>query len=333
MEQMVRRLFSEDFFRKFGLLTVGAIFFLILVGGLVRVSGSGMGCPDWPKCFGQWVPPTHVSELPPDYRERFAAPGKPVAEFNIVHTWTEYINRLIGVFIGFFILITMVSSFQFRKTRPRITLLAVLSFILVAFQGWTGKVVVDTHLAGWMVTIHMILALVIVALVMLAVFGNEETGGIRSPEQLEKYRRMTLLALVLTLVQIVVGTQVREKVDDVLLRGAAGPWAEYAGKVFRSHAFLSFFILALVVYLHLLATRLFEHKSRLFLASLIAFTAMIFQVISGFLNWWMEFPAYARVIHILAGTLIAGAQFYIIIVLNYKRIKNPGSIADTGTTV
>src|SRR5687767_5004446 len=128
---MKSTLFSESFFNRFGLLTVGAIYFLIFVGGWVRITGSGMGCPDWPKCFDQWVPPTEVSQLPEDYQTRFAAPGKPVAVFNVYHTWTEYVNRMVGVLIGLFIGITMVSSFQFRKTEPIITLYAVLSFILV----------------------------------------------------------------------------------------------------------------------------------------------------------------------------------------------------------
>src|SRR6218665_1487363 len=119
-------------FYKLILSTLVAVYILILVGGVVRSSGSGMGCPDWPKCFGQWIPPTSVEQLPENYKEENAAhrqrknekfskylrtlgfnetadkiltdPSiKEESDFNPIKTSIEYVNRLVGVVIGFLI--------------------------------------------------------------------------------------------------------------------------------------------------------------------------------------------------------------------------------------
>ena len=84
-------------------------YLLIFIGGLVRVSGAGMGCPDWPKCFGRWIPPTSLSQLP-DYID----PEK----FNLVLAWVEYLNRLFGALVGLIILITFIPVSYTHLTLP-----------------------------------------------------------------------------------------------------------------------------------------------------------------------------------------------------------------------
>jgi len=73
---------------------------VIIAGGVVRTTQSGMGCPDWPKCFGRWIPPTNASELPPDF-EKYLRKQDIDHTFNVYHTWIEYFNRLLGALLGF----------------------------------------------------------------------------------------------------------------------------------------------------------------------------------------------------------------------------------------
>jgi cytochrome c oxidase assembly protein subunit 15 len=149
---------------KFTILTLGLLYILIAAGSIVRSTGSGMGCPDWPKCFGQWVPPTSEAELPANYHEIYAERGYQNTQFNPTKTWTEYTNRLVGVSIGLLIFLTAVSSRIFLKSDKTIFYLSLTSFFLVGFQGWLGSSVVASNLKPVVITLHMLLALVIVAL-------------------------------------------------------------------------------------------------------------------------------------------------------------------------
>ncbi len=161
-----------------------------------------MGCPDWPRCFGSFIPPTSIDQLPADYKEKYAAlrekknvkfakylsafgfkdtaekilNDKSIlqeTEFNPLKTWIEYLNRLVGVAIGFFILMLTYRSVKFRKTDPAIFRTSVIVLVLVIFQGWFGSIVVSTNLTTWTITLHMFLALLMV--VLLAYLQNRSS--------------------------------------------------------------------------------------------------------------------------------------------------------------
>src|SRR5436189_5228892 len=155
---MFQRLTS---FQRLALLTTAATYFLILVGGLVRASGAGLGCPDWPRCFGSWIPPASAEQLPPQFDP---------ALFNPTLMWTEYLNRLLGVTVGFLILGTVVSAWRHHRHDPKILWPTVAAVLLTGFEGWLGGRVVAHGLAAWIVTVHLIVALVIVQLLLCPTF-------------------------------------------------------------------------------------------------------------------------------------------------------------------
>ena len=145
-------------FRRFAIWTCIATYVLIWVGGLVRVSGAGLGCPDWPKCFGRWVPPTSVAQVPADQFDP--------ALFNVTLAWIEYGNRLIGVLIGLLILAAAILAVWKLRAYPRLVWPTVIATLLVGFQGWLGSVVVSSLLEPWIVTAHLLVALVIISLLI-----------------------------------------------------------------------------------------------------------------------------------------------------------------------
>jgi cytochrome c oxidase assembly protein subunit 15 len=196
----------KKWFTPVALLTTIATYLLIFVGALVRVSGAGLGCPDWPKCFGRWIPPTHVSQLPETIDP---------ASFNIVLAWIEYGNRLIGVAIGLLIFITYILAIVYYRRHKSILAATTAALVLVGVQGWLGGRVVATELNPLVITLHMALAVLIVSLLVYITqksyylnHNAEPAPGIHGG--LRWLLRMLWLAAA---IQIVVGADMRGAIE------------------------------------------------------------------------------------------------------------------------
>jgi cytochrome c oxidase assembly protein subunit 15 len=349
-------------FRFWSVLTVSSIYLLILVGGIVRATGSGMGCPDWPKCFGQWVPPTEASQLPPNYKqiytaqrvaknqklartlaglgfrqvagEIFAHPTQYIeTDFNATKTWIEYVNRLLGALIGIFVFVTAVVALPYWRRDQPVFWLAVAGWLLTGVQGWLGSLVVSTNLLPVMVTIHMGLALLIVALLLYAAhrarwanaeaeldqqveletLGGQDDDDVATATGL---RWLLWLALLLTFVQIIVGTQVREQIDQIA--SAAGyaqreTWVDKLGSIFESHRTLSAIVVLVNVYVGYQLWQLGVPVLRRLLAATWAILGL--EMLVGITLAYFALPALAQPVHLTLATLLFGAQFLTLLAL------------------
>lgn len=306
-------------FRRFGILTIASVFFLIFIGGLVRSTGSGMGCPDWPKCFGQWIPPSDISELPIDYKTKFAVAGKEIADFDAFKTWTEYYNRLIGVVIGLFVFLTVIFALPYLKsTNKKIFWLSFLAFILVGFQGWIGSIVVSTDLATYMITIHMLIALIIVALLIYTVSASQDFV-IYQINPLPGLKTLIWVLLIIALVQTVSGTQVREAIDEIAKRiDNRWVWTDNAGNIFLMHRSWSWFSLLISIYMMLQFKKIFLRESILYKASLALVLLMCTQALSGAVLANLGFPSQFQSIHLTLGSLTVGLIIFISILVFTK---------------
>lgn len=313
-------------FRRLGMLTICAVYFVILVGGIVRASGAGMGCPDWPTCFGQWIPPTSEAQLPANYHEIYAQRGYENTQFNPVKTWTEYTNRLVGMTIGFLIFLTAWSSRIYLKTDKPVFYLAVTAFLLVGFQGWLGSTVVASNLKPLMITIHMAVALVIVALLIYTITRSQRETFARIDLAVlpAKFKTVLLVVMVMTLLQIVMGTQVREAVDFIAHEHAYIDrqfWREDFPIIFYVHRSFSSLILFTNAWL---VWRLFQNvdkKHPLVRAGFLLFGLIVTAILAGVSLDRLGMPAIAQPIHLLMANLILGTQFFMWMALRYSTRK------------
>ncbi len=313
-------------FRRLGMLTICAVYFVILVGGIVRASGAGMGCPDWPTCFGQWIPPTSEAQLPANYHEIYAQRGYENTQFNPVKTWTEYTNRLVGMTIGFLIFLTAWSSRIYLKTDKPVFYLAVTAFLLVGFQGWLGSTVVASNLKPLMITIHMAVALIIVALLIYTITRSQRETFARIDLAVlqAKFKTVLLVVMVMTLLQIVMGTQVREAVDFIAHEHAYIDrqfWREDFPVIFYVHRSFSSLILFTNAWL---VWRLFQNvdkKHPLVRAGFLLFGLIVTAILAGVSLDRLGMPAIAQPIHLLMANLILGTQFFMWMALRYSTRK------------
>ena len=239
-------------FHKVVTLTFWATLGLVVAGGLVRATGAGLGCPDWPTCWGCWLPPTQLSDIPSQLDEA----GEPyyldkldrrqyLSKFDSTKMWIEYLNRVLGVLIGIFIIATFMVSFPLRKSKPRLFYGSLIALLMVIFQGWLGSIVVESELMPGMITLHMLLAMILLSLLIsLQAWSSPNPKGVILPG--------TRILYGLIILQVILGTQVREKVDEFTKDDQGivrGEWLDHAGLVDHLHRPLSLLVLGLSLFI------------------------------------------------------------------------------------
>ena len=180
-------------FQKLAISALISVLLLLFVGAIVRATGSGLGCPDWPTCWGKLVPPTRSEQVDLDkidiekFRKKAKRYGRDpgeitraslLAEFNPVHTWVEYINRLCAMPVGIFSLALMIASFWWKGRSRTVCLMSVSAFLLVVVNAELGRRVVLSGLKPGVITLHVGLAII-----LLCVLVYISWRGCSDPEQ------------------------------------------------------------------------------------------------------------------------------------------------------
>ncbi len=301
-------------FVRIALITIAAVYILIAVGSSVRATGAGMGCPDWPTCFGQLIPPTDVSQLPENYQEIYRDRGYADVEFNAVKTWTEFFNRLTGVTIGFLSMWTLWAAWRIRRddraTNGPVFWYALAAFVLVGFNGWLGKVVVSSNLHPAMITTHMVASLLVVASLVLAINHSLRDTLRMSLQGALATRAWLIVGMVLTIVQIALGVQVRERIDIISLSldyADRASWVAQVGPPLTIHVLGAFMIVGYNLWLGLRVLRQDDNALAQRLAkAMMAIVAI--ELMIGLSLATLGFPAVLQPLHLMLATIVFGLQ-------------------------
>ena len=320
--------FSKAFIR-FNWITLVLIYLVVVAGSFVRITGSGMGCPDWPKCFGQWIPPTQISELPENYKEIYSdkrakkiekftkflssigmdeTAGKlqndPLLlveeDFNSRKTWTEYVNRLFGFLAGNAMLLAFIwLLLKYRKRK--LVILAGLNLILMGIEAWFGSIVVASNLVPWTITIHMLLALVIIALQLyiIRLISPVYSNNLKHPKWM---LALIWVCFIITFYQMFLGTQVRESIDELAKFGfGRETWTDKLGMPFYIHRSFSWLVLILIVLVAWKNEQMQKLSSIRFL-----FIILFLELLSGVLLAYVDMPGLVQTSHLIFATILFG---------------------------
>jgi heme a synthase len=215
-------------YRRLIKIALALTFGIVVLGAFVRLSDAGLGCPDWPGCYGHITVPDEAHEIA-SAEAKF--PQQPV---ETKKGWIEMIHRYFASMLGLLIAAIAVFAWRKRSELQQPVGLPILLVLLVVFQGMLGMWTVTLRLYPAMVTAHLIGGMTTLAsltwLLMRQYRGRMASGIMR----LSELRWFALLALAVLGVQILLGGWVSTNyaalacIDFPLCHGSWAPAADYA---------------------------------------------------------------------------------------------------------
>ena len=314
------------------------VYLVIAAGATVRMTGSGMGCPDWPKCFGYFIPPIDAAQLEWKPNTKYSEGNVIInnerllvasasfttkdqfnidkwepytkhdyAVFDAKHTWIEFINRLLGALSGLAILILFGFSIKWIRKKPIIFIFSLLSLLGILFQAWLGKIVVESNLLPMKISLHMLMALLLVGFLLVVRVASKSFGLSKKPSR--KISILLYSTFVLTLVQIALGIEVRQYIDAQVVRwGYDSPqyWLAAPELSFYIHRSLS--ILVLIANAWLFVKVIKEQLEKVFIRAILWLIGG--EVALGIAMFYFDFPFATQPLHLVVATLLFGVQLY-----------------------
>lgn len=336
---------KSNLYQKVAISALVSVLFLIFVGATVRVTGAGMGCPDWPTCWGLLIPPTSVEQVDFDkipierFQKKAARMGRDPSliseetlreEFNPRHVWTEFVNRLFGLVVGFTTLATFIVSFRTKKTRPKIFWLSFTALLLVLANALMGARVVFSGLSPGVLSTHLALAMILICVLTYCVWaGTDRPYKVSFKTSTRPARLIVLLLLAATVLEGIMGAQIREMTDEMAkfhLNAPRETWIEEleTSGLYLAHRSFSWLILILSIWAFLNAR---TSQAKRPIPTQYAVLSIVFaQMALGLIMAQVHIYSWVQVLHVgLAAILLSLIYRWLLVI---PKQENPPALAD-----
>ncbi|MDP8904415.1 MAG: heme o synthase [Chloroflexota bacterium] len=285
-------------FARLSLTAALTTYALIVIGAIVRGTGSGMGCPDWPTCYGAWIP----------------ALGDTAA-------WIEWMHRSVAAVVGLLVLGLAVLALRDHRDHRSLLLGSLTAVVLTGVQAWLGKITVDTGNAGEWVTAHLAMAMVLLAVLAFLFIRSRYPARLPARGDSQRLTLVVAFAAVAVYALLLFGAQVTATGASLIFRD----WPLFNGQplpqlspdpalaALQTVHFLHRFVALIVGFVVLAAGWACWRAARgranaqpvlLLVGSAVALYAV--QIVVGALQIWTVLAAWAVALHLALGAAIWG---------------------------
>jgi len=326
-------------YQRLAAAALASVLLLIFVGAIVRVTGAGMGCPDWPTCWGLLIPPTSVDQVDFDrlpiekFQNKAERMGRDPAtitreslrrDFNPRHVWTEFINRLFSLPVGFFTLAAFIASFGQRKVRPHVFWLSFAALLLVLANAWMGARVVYSGISPGVLSTHLALAMMLICVLTYCVWAGTAHPAKLMMSGKGAHARMVLMALLVSIVvEGIMGSQIREMTDQLSKAHLDAPRDSWIGELENSATYLihrSFSWAILLITMFAYATAKRNQPDGISPSQLGVMAIVLAQMILGLVMAQVHIYSWVQVLHVgLAAILLSLVFRWFLIIPKGKR--------------
>ncbi|HEX5013123.1 MAG TPA: heme o synthase [Candidatus Limnocylindrales bacterium] len=288
-------------FQKLAAASVAMTLLLVTIGVIVRATGSGMGCPDWPLCHGQIIPPLDDPKA-----------------------WIEWVHRTVAVIIGFLVLGLAFVAWRDHRDRRSLLWSSIAAVGLVGFQAYLGKETVRLNNSGESVTAHLAAAMTLLGLLVFILVRSYYPARIGGRGASQRFTLVAAFAAVTVFALLLFGSQVTATgqwyafPDWPLMGGSLFPPVDEASSAQALHRWIAIVVGLIVAVVFLLAWRTQRANRPVFRLALLAAALYPIQAVIGGLQILTDLSAWSQTLHVALGAMIWGALAALALVSYYS---------------